>query len=1087
LATDGSALGRAPIRATPTLKGQGMFPHTNPTPQTTDEVFRLVADFTFDWEYWRGPNGEYRYCSPSCERITGYPNFAFYEDPELLSHLVLPEDRQVLAEHWRELQRDSGVHTVDFRIRTRSGRHRWIHHICQPVFDAAGACLGRRGTNRDVTEYKEAKQELVRQRDLASAILSTAGALIVVLDRQGRIVRFNEACERTTGYVAEEVEGKPFWDFLLLDGEVQSVKQVFVQVILGQMPSHHENYWLRKDGQRRRIAWSNTCLRDENGDVEYVVGIGIDITDQEQAERERQELMVRMEEDREAIGQLAHDLQQERDLLQVIMDNTQACLAYLDRDFNFVRVNSAYEEQSGHSRAELLGHNHFDLFPNEENQVIFEQVREMGQPAVFRAKPFEYVDQPERGITYWDWSLVPVEGEAGEIEGLVFSLLDVTDMIRMGQERDRLLVENRTQRGFLERLIESAPIGIAVVRGPEHRFELVNPCYVASPGTSCPPAVGLTLAEVYPGLKEDQGASQVDEAYRTGRTVSVRGGRMTALDGEHTYWDVEHVPLKGSDGNVRRVLILTNEVTDEVLARQALYESEEKLRTLVEILPIGVSVLNRQREITLSNPALVESLGLSPEALAERSYEKRKYLRADGTEMPPGEFATVRALAEGRVICDVETGVVKEDGEVVWTSVSAAPFPFSDWIAIATAVDITDRKRLEEALRRTHGELEERVKERTAELVRVAEELREQIAVRARAEKELRLSEERFRQLAENIDEVFWLLEPATGRFVYVSPAYEDLWGQSLEEVYRRSGAFLETVHREDRDRVRAAWKGDGLDFDEEFRVVRPNGTVRWVRVRAFPIRDGEGEVQRVAGIAEDITADKQAQAALIQAEKHAIASRLAASLAHEINNPLQSAMGCLDLGLEALQEGQDPTHYMQVTAGALSQAADVVAHLHKLHQPFRSEAKAPVDLNWVVERTLTLTEKQCQNRRVAVTWDAAPDLPEVPLIPDALEQVFLNLVLNALDAMPEGGQLQVRTARSHLPPGVSIEFTDSGLGIPPDIMNSLFESFVSTKAEGLGLGLFISQNIVQQHGGRIGFESEVGHGTTFTVWLPAA
>lgn len=123
-------------------------------------------------------------------------------------------------------------------------------------------------------------------------------------------------------------------------------------------------------------------------------------------------------------------LSRERDILHTIMENTGAMLVYLDRQFNFIAANSAYVNASGHTREELIGHNHFALFPNEENQAIFAQVRDTGVPVLFHDKPFVYVDQPERGVTYWDWTLIPVKDTSGQVQGLVFSLLETTQRVR---------------------------------------------------------------------------------------------------------------------------------------------------------------------------------------------------------------------------------------------------------------------------------------------------------------------------------------------------------------------------------------------------------------------------------------------------------------------------------------------------------------------------------------------------------------------------------------------------------------------------------------------------------------------------------
>jgi sigma-B regulation protein RsbU (phosphoserine phosphatase) len=137
---------------------------------------------------------------------------------------------------------------------------------------------------KGITKIKQTEHELRKERDFTSAVLSTAGALVVVLDRHGRIVRFNRACEKLTGYLFEEVEGNPFWDLFLLPNEVDQVKVVFENLRAGGFPNEHENYWLTKNGYRRLIKWSNTVITETDGSVEYVIGTGIDITDTRAAE-----------------------------------------------------------------------------------------------------------------------------------------------------------------------------------------------------------------------------------------------------------------------------------------------------------------------------------------------------------------------------------------------------------------------------------------------------------------------------------------------------------------------------------------------------------------------------------------------------------------------------------------------------------------------------------------------------------------------------------------------------------------------------------------------------------------------------------
>lgn len=254
----------------------------------------------------------------------------------------------------------------------------------------------------------------------------------------------------------------------------------------------------------------------------------------------------------------------------------------------------------------------------------------------------------------------------------------------------------------------------------------------------------------------------------------------------------------------------------------------------------------------------------------------------------------------------------------------------------------------------------------------------------------------------------------------------------------------------------------------------------RWMNSAIYPTRYQTKEGQAIyLHMVHDITEQKQAQDVLIQAEKLTIAGRLAASLAHEINNPLQAAIGCLGL------EEEGASRYLGVALDELRRAAGIVGRLRNLHRPSELAEGRPTDVNRLLERVLMLTRGKCRSQRVEVIWTPA-DLPQLMVAPDQMQQVFLNLLLNALDAMPKGGQLSVSTGLASKPAELWVAFADSGVGIAPVVLPHMFEPFYSAKPGGMGLGLFISQNIVTNHGGRIEVETRVGEGSKFTVWLPA-
>ncbi|MEJ2209263.1 MAG: ATP-binding protein [Anaerolineae bacterium] len=308
----------------------------------------------------------------------------------------------------------------------------------------------------------------------------------------------------------------------------------------------------------------------------------------------------------------------------------------------------------------------------------------------------------------------------------------------------------------------------------------------------------------------------------------------------------------------------------------------------------------------------------------------------------------------------------------------------------------------------------------------------------------------------------------------------ESLQGQRLERFVVFAdvplfGQFLEQLDAGDVDAPLRA----------EMRFQHGDREPLSAAVAATVSRSRSGEAEGLRWLLRDVTREKQMQAALVHAEKLSIAGRLAASLAHEINNPLTAALGCADLAIEDVRDGQDPSRHLNIICTALEQAARVVHRLREIQRPPPSEEKRATDLNEMVENVLLLVRRQAQSSGVEIAWQPAEQIPLVEVGVDGIQQVFLNLALNAIEAMDEGGHLAVRIHHAPAADRIGVEFTDDGPGIDPQALEILFEPFNSTKARGSGLGLFVSQNNVQQHDGAIDVETLAGRGTTFTVWLP--
>ncbi len=263
---------------------------------------------------------------------------------------------------------------------------------------------------------------------------------------------------------------------------------------------------------------------------------------------------------------------------------------------------------------------------------------------------------------------------------------------------------------------------------------------------------------------------------------------------------------------------------------------------------------------------------------------------------------------------------------------------------------------------------------------------------------------------------------------------------------------------------------------------LRMEGTYRCV---AYPLQESRGALTGAVVVLKNITDEQRLQAHLIQSEKLAATGRMAASLAHEINNPLQAIQGCLDLAQANPSDMQKQQRYLTMAKSEVDRLTTIVQRMLDFYRP-SGGGRTILNARELVEDVLVFSYKRLQHGKITtrVEWEAASSTIEGNA--NQLKQVFLNVLLNAVDAMPAGGELVIRgqlVEKDGL--WLGIDFSDSGTGIPTDQLDKIFEPFYTTKIKGTGLGLGISHSIVVGHGGRLTVSSIIGKGSTFTVWLP--
>lgn len=396
-------------------------------------------------------------------------------------------------------------------------------------------------------------------------------------------------------------------------------------------------------------------------------------------------------------------------------------------------------------------------------------------------------------------------------------------------------------------------------------------------------------------------------------------------------------------------------------------------------------------------------------------------------------------------------------------------------------------------------DLERRVAERTRELTAVNEELRNQIVELQRAGEALRDPEEKFHQLANNIQEIFWMVDAVTKQAIYVNPAFEHITGRTIESLLDAPLSYREIIHPDDRLHVlrtldEAASTGI---FDEEFRIVRPDGTIRWVSAQGFPIRDGQGRLYRLAGAVQDMTQRKWAEQDL--RESHAELARVArtvtmgevaASISHEIQQPLTAIVAAGSATLHWL--ARQPPSLVEAREAVskvirdANHASAVIERIRDLLKGSSPQLK-PLDVNEVVPEVLALVTNDLVKGGVVARTVLAADLPVVPGDRVLLQHVLLNLTMNALDAMSmvTGRPRELLIQSTKDSDGVLIQVQDSGKGIDSGQLPRIFEPFFTTKAEGIGLGLSISRSIIEAFGGRLWAASASPHGAVFQFTLP--
>ena len=511
------------------------------------------------------------------------------------------------------------------------------------------------------------------------------------------------------------------------------------------------------------------------------------------------------------------------------------------------------------------------------------------------------------------------------------------------------------------------------------------------------------------------------------------------------------------------------------ISKQAIIEDitergdHERLRGITDSAQDAILMMDPKGNITFWNPAAKSILGYRKEEAMGKNLHQlltpERYLAAHHAAFP--EFLrTGRGNAIGKTL---ELQARRKDGREIPIELSLSALSLDgEWHAIGIIRDITEGKR---------------------------------------AEQSLRDSEEKFRQLASNIREVWFVLSPTLDRTLYVSPAFEQIWGRSCDSVYLDPLSWQHATHPDDLERVRSfvAELAQGQLLDVEYRIRTPDQIEKWVRSRAFPVRDTTGEMVRVVGIAEEITEQKRYQAELIRAREGAEAANRAksvflATMSHELRTPLNAILGFAELlEVEMSDRGihdwdMDVQKIRRAGKHLLDLISDVM-DLSKIEAGRMELQPVSFDLAEVVLDVAASVEALAAKNRVQVRVACEPARVHADRM--RLRQCLFNLVGNACKFTRDGEvriEARTETNRDGFPgrTGYAVRVSDSGIGIRAEDQERIFGDFTQADASttrkygGTGLGLAISRQLSRMMGGDITVESTPGLGSTFTLHFPS-
>ena len=941
------------------------------------------------------------------------------------------EERAATAEALEKFRRGALTERqVEKKYLKKDGSPVWLNITTTLVPATETAAPFLQVVYMDITERVQAEAALRASEERWRAIFESAAVGIAAGDLRGGLFDVNPTFQRMLGYTEEELRDLRAFEFTHEDDRAET-RRLFSRVVAGQQPSYRlEKRYRRKDGA---IVWADvsaSLVPATESAPAFLAVMAVDITDRKHAEAELRASEARLEN----AQRMAH-------------------VGWWERDFSTNHVSLSKEV------GRIFGVEPVDL-PDWHNRWL-DLIHPADRPkaaesaaVALRGGPrydVEYrVARPDGGVRIvhsqgdvtWDASGRPLR-QFGVLQD-VTELRQAEAALRTSEERWRLMFET-----------SSAGIGL---------FRLDGVCTAANPALQRM----LSRAEQEIVGHSAVELTHVDERAETLNVIArFNSGlqheyhvekRFLRPDGNPVWLSATTTLVPATESAEPFLQAIYINITDRKRAEAALRASEERWRLMFETAPVGITMLDfEHRRYLAANAAFQRMTGYAEDEL-------RQLTVLDVTH-EDDRAATQKRISEATLTVPQQKRYRRKDGGVIWADVTAFVVPATESTPAflgAVTVDITDRKRAEDALRRSE-----------AYLNKVFDTIPDGVAIVTR-----------------------------DYRYQRVNPVYErrtalgahQMIGMHSADV-NGAEAFNEIIKPE----LDRCFAGEQVSYGHWF--THPGSGRRHLSVTYSPLFIGDSNRPAAAlVISRDLTdyvmaqeALQQAQADLARLNRVMLLEEMAASIAHEVNQPIAAVITNASAGLRWLGARQPDLEEVRQALGRIvrdgTRAGEVIARIRALVKqapPRRDE----LDINQAIHEVLALTQTELQRHNVRLQRRLADDLPLVSADRIQLQQVIINLVVNAIEAMAGaavGQQAREITVVSGKDDDsqVFVEVQDTGPGIDPEQLDRLFQSFYTTKPDGIGMGLAISRSIAEAHGGRLSAAPNKSRGAIFRLTLP--